>query len=135
MCLDPVDVVRMNLKSTVSLAPLVESDAEIRERHSVRIPAFSLRSQDADKLRHKVQYLTELCFLCADLFLGGPALGDVGHRSDKLAITGCMLHSVSYREYVLDSPVSQQQAILMFEVNASLGYAIDDLLCEGPIRG
>src|SRR5580704_12582 len=107
MCLDPVDVVRMNLESTVSLAPLVESDAEIRERHSVRIPAFSLGSQDADKLRHKVQYLTELCFLCADLFLGRLALGDVGHRPDELSIAGCILHRVRDRVDVLDSPVSQ----------------------------
>ena len=36
---------------------------------------------------------------------------------------------------VLDSSVSQQQAILMFEVSAGLGCAIDDLLCEGPILG
>ena len=34
---------------------------------------------------------------------------------------------------VLDSPVRQQQTILMFEVSASLGYAIDDLLCKRPI--
>ena len=34
---------------------------------------------------------------------------------------------------LLDSPVSQQQATLLFEVSASLGCAIDDLLCEGPV--
>src|ERR1700686_2834938 len=128
MCLDSVDVVRMNLRSTVPLTPLVESDAEIREPDSVRIQAFGLRSQDADKLRHRVQYLTELCFLCADLFLGRLALGDVGHRPDKLPTAGCILYRVRYRVNVLDSPVSQQQAIFMLEVRARLGYAIDDLL-------
>src|SRR3984893_6562771 len=59
MCLDPVDVVRMNLRSTVSLTPLVESDAEIRERDSVRIQALGLGSQDADKLGREVQHLLE----------------------------------------------------------------------------
>ena len=43
--------------------------------------------------------------------------------------------SVSYRVDVLHSPVSQQQAILMFEVSASLGCAIDNLLYEGPVVG
>src|SRR6266404_5555124 len=107
MCLDSVEVVRMNLRSTDSLTPLVESDAAIRERDSVRIQAFGLGSQDADQLRHKVQYLTEFGFLCADLFLGRLALGDVGHCPDKLPIAGCILYSVNYRMNVLDSPVSQ----------------------------
>ena len=35
---------------------------------------------------------------------------------------------------VLHSPVSQQQAILMFEVITSLGCAIDNLLYERPLR-
>src|ERR1700733_10496281 len=39
MCFDSVDVVRMSLRYIVSLAPLVESDAVIRERDSVRIQA------------------------------------------------------------------------------------------------
>src|SRR6202140_5010155 len=107
MCVDSVDVVRMNIRSTVSLTPLVESDADILERPAVRIQAFGLGSKDADKLRHKVQYLTELCFLCADLFLGRLALGDVGHRPDKLPTAGCILYRVRYRVDVLDSPVRQ----------------------------
>src|ERR1700720_4041980 len=59
MCLDPVDVVRMNLRSTVSLTPLVESNAEIRERDSVRIQALGVGSQDADKLGHEIQNLAQ----------------------------------------------------------------------------
>src|SRR5258706_13907590 len=101
MCLDSVDVVRMNLRSTVSLTPLVESNAVIRERDSVRIQAFGVGSQDADKLRHKVEYLTELRFLRADLILGRLALGDVGHGSDKLSTAGCILYRVRDRVDVL----------------------------------
>ena len=70
-----------------------------------------------------------------DLIFGGLAFGDVGHSPDKLAVAGCILYRVSYRMDVLDSPVRQQQAILMFEVSASLGCAIDDLLCKRPILG
>src|SRR5258705_13563929 len=99
-----VDVVRMNLRSTVSLAPLVERDAQIRERDSVRIQAFGVGSQDADKLRHKVQYLTELGFLCADLFLGRLALGEVGHCPVKLLTAGCILYTVRNPVAGLDSP-------------------------------
>ena len=42
---------------------------------------------------------------------------------------------MSYRVDVLHSPVSQQQAILMFEVITSLGCAIDNLLYERPVVG
>ncbi len=70
-----------------------------------------------------------------DLVFGGLAFGDVGHSPDKLALARCILHGVSYRVDVLDSSISHQQPILMFEVSASLGCAIDDLVCEGPILG
>src|SRR5216117_3924437 len=69
MCFDQVEVVRMNLGSRVSLAPLVESDAEIRERNAVRIQALGLGSHDADKLRREVEYLTELHFLLSNPFV------------------------------------------------------------------
>src|SRR5258706_9334386 len=65
MCLDPVDVVRMNLRSTVSLTPLVESDAEIRERDSVRIQALGLGAQNADKLGREIQNLAEFTIALA----------------------------------------------------------------------
>src|SRR6266851_4666757 len=72
---DPVDVVRMNLRSAVSLTPLVERDAEIRERDSVRIQAVGLGSQNADKLGREIQHLAEFTLalaqgLCQFLFLG-----------------------------------------------------------------
>src|SRR6266850_4225930 len=37
MCLDPVNVVRMNFSYMAYLTPLVEADAVIGERHSIRI--------------------------------------------------------------------------------------------------
>src|SRR6266853_1593536 len=42
ICLDPVDVVRMHFRSIASLTPLVEADAVISERHSVRIQPLAL---------------------------------------------------------------------------------------------
>src|SRR5258705_2964698 len=107
MCLDPVNVVRMNFIFMVSLTPLVEADAVIDERHSIRVQPLELGTQYADELWREVQHLTEFCFLYPDLFFGCLVLGDIGHRPDKLAITGCTLYSVSYRLDVLDSPVGQ----------------------------
>src|SRR5882672_10372827 len=135
MCPDPVNVVRMNLGFMPSLTPLVEADAVVGERHSIRIQPLELGPQHADELWREVQHLTELRFLKPDHFFGSLTLGDVGHRPDKLASAGCILYGVRYCVDVLDAPVRQEQAILMFEVGARLGYAIDNLLCEGPIRG
>src|SRR5882762_8694664 len=70
MCLDPVNVVRMNFSFMAYLTPLVKADAVIGERHSIRIQLLELGPQYADELWREVQHLAELCFLCADLFLG-----------------------------------------------------------------
>src|SRR5258705_6754422 len=86
MCLDPVDVVRMNLRSTVSLTPLVESDAEIRERDSVRIQALGLGPQDADKLGREIQNLAEFTLALAQRACEDLVLRDVDTRSHKLAV-------------------------------------------------
>src|SRR5713101_6392750 len=83
MCRDPVDVVRMNLRSTVCLTPLVERDAEIRERDSVRIQALGLGSQDADKLGHEIQNLAELTFALAQRACEDLVLRDVDPGSDE----------------------------------------------------
>ncbi len=106
MFLDPVNVVRMNFSFT-PLTPLIEADAVIIERHSIRIQPLEPGPQYADELWSEVQHLTELRFLKPDLFLGRLALGDVGHRSDKLANAGCVLYRVSDGVDVFDSPVSQ----------------------------
>src|SRR5580704_2947633 len=84
MCLDSVEVVRMNLRSTVSLTPLVESDAEIRERDSVRIQALGPGSQDADKLGRKIQNLAELALALAQRAGEDLVLRDVDPGSDEL---------------------------------------------------
>src|SRR5260221_2139743 len=119
VCLDPVDIVGMKIKFMASLTPLVEADAVIGERHPIRIQLLELGPQYADELWREVQHLPELCFLNPDLFLGRLALGDLGHRPDKLEIAGCAPYGVRYGVDVLDAPVSQQQAILMFEASAS----------------
>src|SRR5229473_71551 len=83
MCLDPVDVVRMNLRSTVSLTPLVESDAVIRERDSVRIQALGLGSQDADKLGREIHNLAEFTLALAQRACENLVLRDVDPGSDE----------------------------------------------------
>src|ERR1700686_3607901 len=83
MCLGPVDVVRMNLRSTVSLTPLVERDAEIRERDSVRIQALGLVSQDADKLGREIQNLAEFTLALAQRACEDLVLRDVNPVSDE----------------------------------------------------
>src|SRR5258706_2725373 len=107
MCLDPVNVVRMNFIFMASLSPLVEADAVIGERHSIRVQPLELRAQYADELWREVQHLPKFCFLFPDFLLGSLTLSNVGHRPDKFAITGRTLYSVSYRLDVLDSPVRQ----------------------------
>src|SRR6266478_5492677 len=106
MCLDPVNVVRMNFIFMASQTPLVEADAVISERHSIRVQPLELRPQYADELWSEVQHLPEFCFVFPDLFLGRLMLGNVGHGPNELAITGCALDSVSYRLDMLDSSVS-----------------------------
>src|SRR5690242_5678770 len=61
------------------------------------------------------------------------ALGDVSHRPDKPAVAGCILRYMSQGVDVFDSPIRQQQPILVFEVCAGLGRAINHLLCERPV--
>src|SRR5579863_10522538 len=107
MCLDSVEVVRMNLRSTVSHAPLVESDPEILERNSVRIQALGVGSQDADKLGHEIQNLAKFCFLFVNPFLGQLPCGDVGYRPDELTLARCALYDASDRVDMLNPPVRQ----------------------------
>src|SRR6266849_2301042 len=68
-----------------------------------------------------------------DLVFEGLAFGDVGHSPDKLAVAKNIQYCVSYRMDVLDSPVRQQQAILVFEISARLGCVINHLLYRRPI--
>src|SRR5471030_1458401 len=89
------------------LPPLFETHAGVGQSNMIGIETFAVRSIDRNQLRREVQHLTEICFLYPDLFLGRLALGDVGHRPDKLAIAGCILYSVSYRADVLDPTVRQ----------------------------
>src|SRR6202043_3251596 len=90
-----------------SLPPRIKTKAGVVERNAIGIQTFAVGSVYGNKLRREVQHLPEFCFLFPDLFLGRLALGDVGHRPDKLTTARCIPYSVSYRVDVLDSPVSQ----------------------------
>src|SRR6266704_2688228 len=72
-------------------------------------------------------------FTAPEGFLGRLALGDVGHRPDKLAIARCIPQKVSYGVDVLDSPIRQQQAIGVLEICRPPRGTIDDLLKVGPV--
>ena len=65
MCLDPVDVVRMNFSFMASLMPLLEADAVIGERHAIRIQPLEPGSQYADELGREVQHLAQLALALA----------------------------------------------------------------------
>src|SRR5260370_1106025 len=72
-------------------------------------------------------------FTSPEGLLGPLAIGDVGHRPDKLAIARCILQKVSYGVDVLDSPIRQQQAIGVLEICRPPRGTIDDLLKVGPV--
>src|SRR5882762_2481801 len=65
MCLDPLNVVRMNFSDMANLTPLVEAYAVIVERHSIRIQPLELRPQYADELWREVQDLAEFLLALA----------------------------------------------------------------------
>src|SRR6266853_451509 len=105
MCRDPVDVIRMNLRFTVSLTPLVESDAEIRERDSVRIQALGLGSQDADKLGREIQNLAEFTFALAQRACEDLVLRDVDAGSDEPREQPAVCRWGADAPYVTNRPV------------------------------
>src|SRR5580704_13937896 len=93
----PLPVVWMNERTRkLCLPPLVETNAQVVKCNVIEVETFAFGSVHPNQLRREVQYLTELCFLFPDLFLSRLALGDIGHRPDKLAMAGCILYSVSY---------------------------------------
>src|SRR5712692_2299378 len=83
MCLDPVDVVRMNLRSTVSLTPVVEADAVVGERHSIRKQPFEPGPQHADELWREVQHLPEFTLALAQRAGEDLVLRNVNPGSDE----------------------------------------------------
>src|ERR1700752_2241720 len=75
--LHPPEVVRMHFRCKASLAPLVQADAVILERHPVRIKALVLRAQYTNDLRHQVQHLAELPFAWAQRVCEGFLLRNI----------------------------------------------------------
>src|SRR5580658_7851316 len=128
----------IRMKSVAKLKsppPLFETRTEVIEHDAVGVKTFTIRAVHRNKLRRQVQNLLELHFLLPNLVLGRLAFSDVCYSADKLTVSRCILNRVGDRMDVFNSSASQQQAILMFEVRASLGCAVDDLLYKHPILG
>ena len=68
----------MSTSRKVLVPPVVEAYAEVIERGAVCIEPFTVRPIHRNKLRYKVDYLAELCFLFSYLFFCVLTLGDVG---------------------------------------------------------
>src|SRR6266850_6388513 len=60
--LDSIEVVRMDLVPEASVAPCLEGDAVIGERHAVRVEAVAPGTQNPDHLRSEIQHLPKLSF-------------------------------------------------------------------------
>src|SRR5471030_2033983 len=73
----------MHFNSEASLTPLVQADAVIHERHSVRIKALALRAQYADDLRREVQHLPEFLLALAQCLCEAFLLRDIDPYSDE----------------------------------------------------
>src|SRR5580698_5753957 len=121
-------IVRMESRTEFeSHLPFFEAKTEVLEHDPVGVKAFTIRPVHRNQLRRQVQHLLELYFLLPDLFFGCLTFRDIGDSPNKLAVAGCALYRMGDRMNVLDAPASQPQAILMLEVSASTGRAIDDL--------
>src|SRR4029077_11242563 len=84
--LDPVVVVRMHFKFKVSLSPLVQADAVVHERHSVRIMTLAPRAQYTDEVRREVQHLPEFLVSLAQRPREVILLGDIDPYSDAVSM-------------------------------------------------
>src|SRR5882724_1942443 len=116
VCLNPVDVVRMNLGSIVSLTPLVKSDIVIRERLPIRIEALALRPLYADHLRREIQHLPQFRLLLADLVFRALTLRDVDYRSNHFVVACFIPHAMGAIVKVLDRTIRHPQPMLIVEV-------------------
>ena len=66
----PFGIVRMNFRSNTSLSPVIDTHAEVVQRHAVRIEALTRGPEYGDKLRCEVQHLAEFQLLFLELLLG-----------------------------------------------------------------
>src|SRR4029077_5940645 len=91
------------------------------QKRPVGLDNFTLEVRDEDPQNAGVDQAPDLSF-------GGLAFGYVAHCPDQLAVCRCILYLASYRGDVLDSPIRQQQTIVMLEICCPPRGSIDDLL-------
>src|ERR1700750_3248574 len=65
--LEPFPIIRVNHTARTFLSPLIKTNAEVIERHTVGINTFAAGFVYRNKLRREVQHLSELHFLCLKL--------------------------------------------------------------------
>src|ERR1700751_1271074 len=65
--LEPFPIIRVNHTARTFLSPLIKTNAEVIERHTVGINTFAAGFVYRNKLRREVQHLSELHFLCQKL--------------------------------------------------------------------
>src|SRR6185503_3636515 len=74
----------MNVRSETSLPPIIDTHAEVSERHTVRVHALTLRPEYADQLRREVQHLAEFQALVLNCLLRLLALFNVKIEADPI---------------------------------------------------
>src|ERR1700726_121873 len=132
MCLDSVEVVRMNLRSTIALTPLVESNAEIRERDSVRIQALGVGSQDADKLGHEIQDLAQFTLTFPNRLDQLLLLSDIHPRAHESVKSPCLIRGNAHATDASNPPVRPEDSLR--EIECPMGqHLLNLLLDEFPI--
>ena len=60
----------MNVRLLTSLPPVLDTHAEVGQRHAVRVQTLMRGPEYGDQLRREVQHLTELQLLFLKLLLG-----------------------------------------------------------------
>src|SRR5260221_7873922 len=119
MCLDPVNVVRMNFIFMASQTPLVEADAVISERHSVRVQPLELGPQYADELWREVQHLTEFLLALAPRLSQFLLLGYVDPGADESSKRPAVSRGGTHATYMTNLSIWSHDTLR--EVECSIG--------------
>src|SRR5262249_15790317 len=120
----PFGIVGMRVQSDPSPPPVIDTRAEIRERHAVRIHALTLRPEYGDQLWGEVQHLAEFELLFLHLPFGFFELFDLKMYPNP-AENGAILCSERFR--ATDEPavnslgVNDSQADLAGATRAQAG--------------
>src|SRR5260370_25728465 len=118
----PFSVIRMNEPTGARnpsgcLPPLFKTKADVIERNAVGIKTFAAGSEYSNKLRNEVDYLTELHFTSAPLYLGSFARSDVDHSAHKFKeMAGRAQNRMTDAVNVPDGATRMHNAIIHFFV-------------------